>query len=522
MDWPRFSSTEVMVVQLWVTSALTAFLAAMAWWPDIAREIRKNQRILHAVLFLVAVVAGLNYFYASRSHQWIHRWDLFHTTMTARYFEELGYDGLYECAWVLDAEHRGHFRDVPTIRDLDTLRYVETSGLAERSDCEERFSSERREAFLRDLDFFHRLSPRTGRWRRLFRDKGYNGTPFHLALVRPLLGEGALTESRLLAVGLVDVALILVAFFVVGRAFGLTTGLVAFLFFCVNFPNRFVHMGGSALRFDYFAWLAIGLAMLRTGRYGFAGSFLGLATMTRMFPAVFVAALGGKALHESLRMHRIERRHLRFGVFFVLATAACFLFSLTVAGVAPWSEFFADLAVHANRTAHYRMGFKHMFMLTGDLTGPEGFVGNAARWAHYESLILPYWIAVAGFLAPFTFLVRKLDDTTFTALLGVLLFFLLFTATRYYYAVLALAFLLDRDLLRDRVFAFSGAMLFGISAATYVVWQFNDFTPFIYGVLSSGLLTIWFAVVIGLLCWKSRTTASEERRESAPAVPGRR
>ncbi|MGH7821765.1 MAG: hypothetical protein ACREQ9_18540, partial [Candidatus Binatia bacterium] len=257
---------------------LILVLLAALLWPSRARTAPRRERWKTGCLLVLAAVAALNYFYLSRAGGFLHRWDLFHTLIGARYFPELGYDKLYECAIFFDRRTHHHYGELGRIRDLSTLRYVPVERALRDSDCAERFTPARAQRFVADLAAFDALIP-PSRWASLFQDKGYNGSPFYTFVVSRLTGGIDFDRRSLLLLALVDVVLILAAFAVAARAFGLRTALVAFVFFCVSFPNRYIHMGGSFLRFDFFACLLIGLSLLRMSRHRAAAALLALAAM---------------------------------------------------------------------------------------------------------------------------------------------------------------------------------------------------------------------------------------------------
>lgn len=525
MHWLHATTWQVMTVQLVLASVMALVACGFALARSFERGVQfrpgtgpLGRRLLGAALLAAVLVSGLNYFYTSRSRQFLHRWDLFHTVMTTRYFDELGYDKLYECAYVFDQEAggRNHFAKVARIRDLDTLGFVATGNLAARSDCDQRFSPERRAAFLRDLDFFFRLTPSQTKWRRVMTDKGYNGTPMYSTLVRLLVGDGPLSESRLTWLSLIDVGLILIAFGFVWRSYGATTAALAFVFFCVNFPNRFDHMGGSILRFDYVVFSIIAFCLMKRGRYAVAGLLLALASLERGFPALFAVGLLVKALYDSVAHRRIERRYLAFFAGFLAAAAVGFALSLTVAGLDAWSGFAANMEIHTKTSAGFRIGFQHLFMMDGNLSGPAGFVGYGQKAAILASHQFEYYAAVLLFLSPLVFLVRRVSDVTFSALFGLLAFFLLLVATRYYYSVLVILFLLDYDLVRERFYAVALSLAFAMTAVAYLVFRDNSFAPYVYNTLYAIMLTGLFGYLLVALVVRHWRPERPERGGFAP------
>ena len=172
-----------------------------------------------------------------------------------------------------------------------------------------------------------------------------------------------------------------------------------------------------------------------------------------------------KALYDLIATKRLARRYLWFFAAFAATAVVCFALSLTTNGVETWQGFFENMSVHNERSAGFRIGFKHMFMMDGNLTGPDGFVFWEQKAAAFASRQTLYWICVAAFLAPLALVIRRASDITFSIVFFLLAFFLLAAATRYYYSVLVLALLLDYDLLRERWYA--GVWLLAFLMSTY-------------------------------------------------------
>ncbi|HLD93849.1 MAG TPA: hypothetical protein VI703_06570, partial [Anaerolineales bacterium] len=210
-------------IQLWVALLTAGILAITLGAGRLARWIKRPSPALKtlgtAAAILLAVLVAYTYFYYSRTPgSWIHRWDIFHSSMNSRYFKELGYFELYECTLTLGSSSISSLDGVERIRDLNTLDYVDAETVIQTSDCAARFSEQRRSEFIRDLEFWDELMP--GRWQALLQDKGYNGTPFYTFLYQRLIGRQPFEVSQITALALVDVFMLAIAFAGVLRAYG--------------------------------------------------------------------------------------------------------------------------------------------------------------------------------------------------------------------------------------------------------------------------------------------------------------
>lgn len=411
----------------------------------------------------------------------------------------MGYSKLYECTIVLDAEAEQVYQGVSQIRDLSNLKGTTRKEVLSKSDCNDLFPDDRRQQFIEDLRLFNSLNP-PGRWRRILTDKGYNGTPFYTFLVASVLKPFELTRGNLLLLAMLDIGLILVAFLAVSKTFGLQLSLLAFIFFCTSFPNRFEHMGGSLLRFDYIAYLMLAVCSMKSKRHKLAGFFVGLASMVRVFPILFASGLGIKALSDFFKRQKLDKKYRNFFLALAITVGVCFLLSLASGrGVSGWVEFAENMRLHNQNSSGFRIGFKHLFMFHGEMTLADGVVPYLQKTLEFQDVRFIYLFCVLTILALLILVMNKLNDLNASILFLVLAFYLLFTSTRYYYAVLVLPFLLDVDSLRASWARVFQLLLFLISAITYTVSLYNPFPPFIYNYLFSFLLLLCYGIVLSSL-----------------------
>lgn len=460
--------------------------------------LRRSGRVFTGILVAGAVFLSASYFArAAPFEHYLHRWDAFHTVLGAKYHDELGYFDLYKCAIAVDRESGRHFRSVKTVRDLRTREFVPVREHLRGNDCEERFTPERLEEFKADLNTMG-PSMRPHDWQRLFKDKGFNGTPFYTVVVTALMGVGGTTMAGLTGTALVDVGLMYLAFIAVGWAFGVRRAAIFAIFFCSFFPNRYVHMGGSILRFDYVAALAVALAAIKKDRWGIAGVLMAWATMVRIFPILFAGGVFLKILADVLLSRRWDRKF----TFFTAAFTGCLALFLVISfvglegGTEDWMGWWNNMQVHNSKSASFRIGFRHLFMFDGSLERVH--YGNMQK--AFLSRLGPYIAAVALLFSPLIVSIRRLNTVTFTALFGTAAFFLLVVSTRYYYSVIALVFLVDRDILRNRTLLLCGALLFGASAFDFFYFEIYDNTPLMYNFIIGAQMTAFLLVLgFGLL-----------------------
>jgi hypothetical protein len=322
---------------------------------------RPWQRRHAQVLAVFGVVGGLAYFNFGAFHfggRYVHLWDTFHHYLGAKYAEELGYDGLYACVTVSDAAEPGGQSLAAQRRITDLVTHETSRGsdvLAHPEGCLSRFRPERWRAFKADVSFFRRRFPPDS-WQSITNDHGFNASPVWLLVARPLVGDDALSETRLIALTLLDPALMILAFAIAAWAFGGTPAALVAVVWGTYFPARLWWTGGSFLRWDWLAATLIGVSLCRRERYAAGGVALAYAALSRVFPGFALLGLLLKTAVVFARRRRLERAS---GRVLMGATVAAALLSCLAAAVGPahvWSRFGHNLATHSATPSPNRMG----------------------------------------------------------------------------------------------------------------------------------------------------------------------
>ncbi len=396
---------------------------------------------LRAALVVLAIVSAASFLRFGHYHhpRFLHNWDLYHYFLGARYFDELGYYDLYRCTLEADAELDGEMSEVTRVRDLRTLGYTTRSRILRQDPpCRDNFTPARWESFKQDLRLFHELTPQR-LWRLILRDKGYNGTPTWTWYVGLLTEWSGSDEGRLTLLCWLDQVLLVAALIGVLFTFGPRAFLISTLFVGINFATRFQHLGGSLLRLDWLAALVGALCLLKRERWAAAGVLVGFGTMARLFPLVFVAGLGFRAIWTLIDEKRLERRYLRFGAGLAAAIVALGLLgAANPSGFDAWREFAANIGPHASAPATKRIGLKYVILPIGGEVEPDRASGQTAnqalreRWSRRQPLAL---VIAAGALFLMFLGSRRQEDFEAFAL-GVIPLFFLLAPTRYYWTVL--------------------------------------------------------------------------------------
>jgi hypothetical protein len=184
-------------------------------------------------------------------------------------------------------------------------------------------------------------------------------------------------------------------------------------------------------------------------------------------------------------------------------------------GFENWRTWTENMKIHNSKSASFRVGFKHLFMADGKLTSNAFGV----KQDNFEARETYYWAAVAVLFAPLIISVRRLDTLSFGVMFGVFGFFLLAVATRYYYGVVALLFLIDRKPLENRYMLIMGAMLFLATAVDFAYFELNDSDSFMYNILIGVELSVVILIMGSWLLFNPTLVDLREDPRLPKSVP---
>jgi hypothetical protein len=312
---------------------LGATLALSAWTPRDGRY--------RALLAAVAALAVAGHYHFGKFHGdgYVHLHEFAHYYVGSKYFEEVGYDGLYRAyaaAGALEPEGR--------LRDLESREIVTAGADRERIDLvRKRFSDARWAEFRRDEAYFHgALGPE--KWRAVLLDHGYNPSPawtlWGRALGRAAAALGGDTAGAVRWLSLIDPVLVALMIALIALAFGRGAAAYALIFWAVNPWVLFDFTGGAFAREDWLFALIAALCLVQRGWPTAGGACLAFAAATRVFPALF-------ALVPLVQLARTrDRARVRFAAGFAVGLGALLAASVAADGVVPWRAFLANGGKH--------------------------------------------------------------------------------------------------------------------------------------------------------------------------------
>ena len=484
-----------------------AILLVLVRWALRAAQNRWRNLVTSALLVSCLVAAGTlaGGRYAGFRPQAFDTRDDFHYLLGAKYFDELGYDNLYECAAVLEIE-RGT-DNIKFIRDLATNHMFRASDLAKdevrQHGCIERFSPQRWEAFRFDISQFRGwIEPWAGQWPRMFTDHGYNGPPVLTAILSAVGNAVPIDHKSLSLLGLVNLAAVAAMLFAALWAFGWEAAVVCGVTFFCSAVDGFGH-AMSIPRYLWLSSLVVGVCLLKRERYGASAVCLVLSTFLKVFPVFFLAAA---YVHVFVLLRRRGHwsnfgswRPGRFVTWSCATTALLLGLTLVVyPGPDGWLGFFEQMQLNGNRKAGGCIGFE--FNFTYPTTEPKfnrmiSTLKETVFGLRLRTVMRIAAVAVALLVARHA---GRMSGATTVLLFGFTLMHLFAVPMRYYYAgYFGLALLFARDG-RPDVWRVSVVFLLALDALAKVVGVHTRETFVMTGLMSLGFTSYIVGIILYL------------------------
>jgi len=491
------------------------------------------------LLASLAVLAALTPFVWTNFFNWhfggyLNTYEFFHYYLGSKYADEVGYFDLYNAVLVADAETGLQYRPPDGgLRDLRTYGGVAVQDVLARSHVlRARFSDARWREFVGDVGFFKSRMAGPD-WIEVLHDHGYNASPVWSMVVGGLTNRVSTSSSAgMMGLALLDIALLLGAAAAVAWAFGLWSGLLMLVFLVSCYMLAHVHLKGALLRTDFAVCVVLATCLLKKGKSPTAaGALVGYATLSRLFPAIFLfgpivklawelRARGKEALSRKNPNVRILAG---FAVTLVLFCGASLLWG---GGVERWRDFARKIALHRTVYNHWNVGFTSIAIARFDPSGVsrrEALLARppeARRWpgpvfydpADVKNRALPIHLVQLAAIALCVFAVRRLDLVQALAF-GFVPGFFLVAPTYYYYLILLLPFLYFAAIERTLAGTLGLAYLFlsGLLGFTFY-YRWDQYFPTTYG---NSLLLLGLCLGMIATAWrpaeKAAPVASRQR-----------
>lgn len=499
-------------IKIWL--CLIALLLILIW-----PLLKKPLAIL--LLSILTMVSAANYFRLGTELlvDRIDSYDVIHYYLGARYFKELGYYDLYPALILADHENRPltnrlfEYRaqnketgyQVRPIQDgIERGRYVR----------ETRFTAERWHQFEHDFLYLQRNFQLTKTlWRTLVNDRGFNATPAWIFLMKPIAEWVPVEHIKWLCA--VDILFLAIGLLAVRWAYGNTAALWGLLFFMLSYSLRWPVISWTFFRYDWVCALLLSLALIKKNYHFIAGWCIGIASLFRIFPAVWLFGPAAKGLNQ-LRKNSEWRQRLNKPLL-LLATG--FLVCVLLNGSATLFTLGAETAkTHAENISEHtqteelssrRYGFALGLAYDGNLLPThisDEHKEKIQRQKPFRIFICAVLLLLLGW-----YLRNRDDDEAFAY--GFIPFFLLATAS-YYYAITRITLIVlhasKLDLWQHRL---ALGMLFGLELfCNWAETVYPGHRVFLIGFLSWGL-TAYTLYVLWCLYTEAHKTKRLEQEQ---------
>jgi hypothetical protein len=383
----------------------------------------------------------------------LHWHEVFHYYIGAKYYKELGNDGLYVAYLLADTESAAPQYTGTHLRDLSNQVYPITAGEAIKRATEKyrpRFTEVRWHEFKRDTEALKKIA--FPGWLNLgLFDAGFNPPPswnvigYPLANAIPISKNGGTLNDHWEYIELIpflDVMLLAIASAFVYRSFGFI-GLVAFLItFGTGYLSSMRWTGGSFLRHLWFFWLVLGTCMMKEKKYLGTGICLGLSSLMALFPFVFVVGAGLWLILQSVKKSKITPELQDFAIGVVGISVLFIGISLLMFGLPVWVTFFERIQTHSNMFFVWHIGYKKIATWAPWVPGQNfwwqdglnNFRGWNARLNERWNDLLWFNLPLIGMiLGSCVWAMRKMRGEEAMILFGALVIFFFSIPANYYY-----------------------------------------------------------------------------------------
>ncbi len=399
--WAKpFSALDNDTSAQWVQFAISlGAVFVIGWGLKLQWEGRPRVRQLlrDRTLLVLGLCGFLAYFNFGRLHfgNFVHVWDTYHYVMGAKYFPELGYEKLYDCAAIANVENGRRDEVVrQTITDLRTNVIIKTDEiLAHPERCKESFSPARWELFKKDIAAFRSFVGEP-RWRDIHLDHGYNATPVWTLAGYALTNSGGpVTMAQLTRLNLIDPVYLALTLAMIWWAFGPRAFAIAAIVLGCHFPNRYYWTGGAFLRHDWIFYFVASIALLKKNRPALAGAAFAYTVLLRLFPGLAAAGVAVAAFEYFRVNKKMDPRFLRYVAGGVAATAllvgASFAF---FGGPTTWQRFGQNTVKHSRTPLTNHMGLRTILSWRPDSIGQKTVrPGLIDSWYLWKSTRLDNW-----------------------------------------------------------------------------------------------------------------------------------
>lgn len=332
-------------------------------------RMRRRPRIALGVFLVVFGMFAWTRFGRFHEDLIIHPWDAFHYFVGAKYFRELGYTQLYNCL----AEHEreaGRMGPIlhERVRNLeDNVMHVGSWFLTKAGSCKAHFTPARKRAFDADLDAFRPLFPARLPFWRMVIDHGYNGTPFETAYLTLLTYFTPASRPILFVFITIDALALFGAFWMMWWGFGPRVAAMSALVAGLAAPWNYLWTGGCLTRCIWVFFLCAGVALVARRREALGASSLTISGLLRLFPGLFVGAMGLFVIIRAVRDRVLTAARRKVLVVIFATLVAGIVAGGLAAGFGSYRAFYHDMQSQTHIALTNHVGLEEMISYLPEL-----------------------------------------------------------------------------------------------------------------------------------------------------------
>jgi hypothetical protein len=456
-----------------------------------------------------------------------HRWEFFHYYLGSKYDRELGYERLYKCVAVAQADS-GQTNEVRArkLRDLAEDQLVPAQTVLEHPEaCRDLFTAERWDAFKADVKWF-RNSSNLQYWNDMQKDHGYNPPPVWTVMGHVWSSLRPASDGYIKFLASFDPIFFIGIFASIYWAFGWRVFTVAAIFWGCQQPAEYFWTGGAFMRQDWLFYLVLSGCLIRKRYFALGGAAFAYSTLLRVFPGLLLAGWVVVAAVHFWKHRRMAPEHRSVMLGGVAATVFLVGISVGIAGPKAYPEFYRHIQVHNHTPLTNNMGLATVLA--------QGYSGRM-EYTRDEKLLDPFrdWkqmrrdrleafrplhiVLLLGLGLFFFAVVSRVKSLWIAQALSLAMFVALVEVTCYYYSIFILAAYLSR--LRRGVEQWILCVA-GISQLLVINRQLSYFYDDRYTV-QAGLFCV-FAVSLLLAYWplRRRSEKAPQKTEVGAATEG--
>ncbi|RYE79268.1 MAG: hypothetical protein EOO74_03980 [Myxococcales bacterium] len=393
LDRPGYDEENLAMAKL-----LIALVALVALFYEASRESEGNpvsRRTKKWVAGALAVVGMISYFqfFQIGYKEFYHRWEFYHYYIGAKYYRNIGFEGIYTCTAVAESElpngsaapNDKPLQDIKTrkLRDLRVNLIVDSAEWVEHPEkCKVGFNksdgtldTEKWESFKKDVAFFRRVMW-GNYWRDSQKDHGYNPPPVWGITGSLFANLHPASEVYCKLLSAIDVCLFAGMFGCIAWAFGWRVLCLAIVFWGTQDASPFYWTGGAFLRQDWLFYTIVSACMIRRKKYAVGAAMLTYGAMLRVFPMFFFfgwAVVAAAYIYKKIKTEKnvwaegflpgwrriTHPAHRQLGIGLLVAAPVLFGISCAVHGFKAWPDFMHHtIGTHGKTALTNNMGWK--------------------------------------------------------------------------------------------------------------------------------------------------------------------